>query len=193
MLPELVTDFGNAAVLLLLTLALAAWIAGQVSWRAAAVWLACVAAVASLTAMAKIWFAGCQYELSHIHSPSGHTSFSLITYGGLAVVFAAGFAGLQRWLILGAGLAWATSIGITRVILHAHTVQEVVAGVAIGGTGVTVFAALYRGRQRPGIVAMAMLAAIGIGLVLMPWTHVTLESDWRWIGHWLARRVPMCV
>jgi membrane-associated phospholipid phosphatase len=192
-LTELVTAFGNAAVLLPLALTLTVWIAAAVSVRAAAGWLACVAGVTTLTALAKIWFAGCHYQVLQIHSPSGHTSFSVITYGGLSVALAAGIAGVQRWLILAAGIGWALAIGVSRVILRAHTVEEVVAGLCIGGTGVAVFAAYYRSPRRPGLIAMGAMSAICLSLALIPAVHVSLESDWSWLGRWLAQRVAMCV
>ncbi len=188
-----VTDFGNAPLLMLLSVALAAWIALHVSARQSLLFLACVGSVTVITAVLKAWFAGCHYDLANVHSPSGHTSFSVVAYGGVATVLAAdGTLKQRRWIVV-AYLFWVLAIGLTRVLLHDHTPQEVVAGYVIGGTGVAVFAALYRANQRPG--AAALIAAIGVLslLAVFPPMQVSFESELGWFGRWLVRELPICV
>ena len=135
-LAEFLTDFGYTPVLAPLCLALALWIARHVSIRQALLWLVCVGAVTVTTALLKAWFAGCHYDPGMVHSPSGHTSFSVIAYGGVATVLAAPAARPQKLWIAVLWALWVLGIGISRVVLHAHTPQEVLAGYAIGGTGI---------------------------------------------------------
>ena len=188
-----VTEFGNVAVLTPLCIAIAVWIALDVSHRAAVVWLCCVGAVTLITALAKLWFAGCHYDWSHIHSLSGHTSFSVVAYGGAAVVLTAGTPRPKRWMTGVLCVVWVTGIGITRVALGAHTPQEVASGWLVGGIGVAVFASYYRASQRPSRYSIAATAALLVLIALIPQAHLSFESFLRWLGQWVVERLPICL
>jgi membrane-associated phospholipid phosphatase len=192
-LAQYLTDFGNAVILVPLCLAVAVWIGSRVSLRYALLWLACVGAVTVTTALLKIWFIGCHYDVSGIHSPSGHTSFSVMAYGGSTIVLGAGAPDVQRKLMTIACLLWVLCIGITRVLVHAHTPQEVVAGYVVGGVGVAIFAALYRADSRPGTAAILATALAATVLAVLPLSQVSFESDLGWLGGWLVREFPICV
>jgi membrane-associated phospholipid phosphatase len=194
MLPALIlTYFGNVAVLIPLCALLTVWIVAHVSRRAAVLWVACVCGVVAMTAFAKMLFAGCNYDVSHIHSLSGHTSFSVISYGGVAVVLSAGLQPWQRWAIALLYVCWVVGIGITRVLLHAHTPEEVVAGWVLGGAGAAIFLSLYRATERPKAAVVAAAAAVLVVIALLPPAHFSFESLLRWLGRWLVRRVPVCI
>jgi membrane-associated phospholipid phosphatase len=189
---RILTEFGNVGVLTPLCVTIAVWIALHVSHRDAVVWLCCVGTVTLITALAKLWFAGCRYNWSHIHSLSGHTSFSAVAYGGAAVVLTAGMPRSKRWTIALLYAVWVIGIGITRVELGAHTPQEVASGWLVGGIGVAVFASHYRAAQRPSRYSVVATAALLIVIALIPQAHVSFEGFLRALGQWLVDRVPIC-
>jgi membrane-associated phospholipid phosphatase len=178
---------------MLLSLALAAWIALRVSMRQALLFLACVGSVTVLTAFLKAWFAGCHYDFAGIHSPSGHTGFSVVAYGGVATVLAAGGPlNQRRWIAL-LYVLWVLGIGLSRVLLHDHTPQEVMAGYLIGGIGVAVFAFFYRAKRRPGTKTILFAAGVMACLAVFPPMQVSFEPELGWLGSWFARELPICV
>ncbi len=190
---RILTYFGNAAVLIPLCLVLALWMARYVSRHIAVWWLVCVGSVVSVTAFAKIWFAGCGYTLWHIHSPSGHTSFSSIAYCGLAMVLAAGRPEPRRHQIRLFAVLWIIGIGLTRIRLQAHTPQEVLAGWIVGGLGAIVFARVYGTSQRPDMRWIIPIGAALFVVALLPQAHFSFESLLDRMGRQAAGHLPICI
>ena len=115
-----------------------------------------------------------------IESPSGHVSFSAVFYGCLALLFSAARPLWQR-IVIGAGAAlFVVLIGASRVVVWAHTVPDVAAGLVIGAASLLVFQAL-RGPPRPlvapfGAIAFgAPAAAILVVVILHFARHWTPE------------------
>ncbi len=119
---HLVTHLGDSALLIPLTLAVT-----FVLWRGAhrgAAWRfgGAVAASVLLTLVAKLLFYadGGSEELD-ILSPSGHASFGIAVYGGLALLLARRRPpGVQALIGLGA-LALVLAIAASRIVLETHT------------------------------------------------------------------------
>ena len=189
---QFLTQFGNVVVLGVLSLWLALWIALRVSPRTALAWLAVVAAVGVVTAVPKIWFSACGYAPWHVHSPSGHSSFSTVAYGGLALVLCAGESSGRKFAIGLLAALWVLAIGWSRVVVHAHTVQEVLVGIGVGVLGVAAFALMYRAGRHPGAlwgVPAAMLVAV---IAALPEMHLTLEPWLHVLAKLLAAHTPVC-
>jgi membrane-associated phospholipid phosphatase len=188
----IVTHFGSIVFLAPLALGLAAYVFLRVGRREALRWCIAVAGCGLVTALLKIYFAGCQLYPLNVHSPSGHAAFSTIAYGGLAVVAGHHMPRAYRWSLWTATLFWIALIGVSRVVIRAHTVPEVVAGWIFGGTALLWFA---RGYAPPRGGSTRVLATAIVALLVLsqlPLGGWTLEPYLRQIGDTIARHPWVC-
>jgi membrane-associated phospholipid phosphatase len=189
-----ITDFGDSALLLPASLALCAylWLGG---WTRQALALA-VSLVACFffTIVLKIGFHACGYEVSSlaIQSPSGHTAFSTTVYGCGALLLGAGRSRASRIAIALAATALIAAISISRVLLHAHTSAEVVAGLAVGIGCVLLFH--LRTAAAPEIAPRwrLLLAAFAMLAVLTHGHHLDAEELIRHIATKLSNATDVC-
>jgi hypothetical protein len=141
---HLVTNLGDLAVLLPASLGLIAFLAWIGAREDAAAFAAATALCLLAALLAKLAFAACgaQYDLLGVESPSGHTAFSAMFYGCLALLFATGRTLTQRLAFYAGAAALVLLIGASRVALLAHSVAEVVVGLGIGAISIGLFRAL---------------------------------------------------
>lgn len=141
----LITGLGDAALLLPAAALVLLYLLRTRSWRAATGWVAVLALCAGLTVVAKMLFHACggQFPTLAVHSPSGHTSLSTTFYGCGALMLSTNQSWGRRLAVLLAGAALIVAIAASRVALHAHTIEEAVAGFAIGLLCVGVFLIHY--------------------------------------------------
>jgi membrane-associated phospholipid phosphatase len=178
---QLVSNFGDLAVLLPASLGLIVFLA-RISWRQdAAAYAGALAACLTAALFAKVVFAACggNHSLFGVESPSGHAAFSATFYGCLAALFGAGRTIGWRLGLYGGAAALVVAIGASRVALEVHTVQEVVAGVLIGAMSIAAFNTLRLAPARlelsfQTVVRMSPFAVLyALCLLLLP-------------GHWTA-------
>jgi membrane-associated phospholipid phosphatase len=150
-----VTGFGDAAVLLPLAATILLWLVLGRAHRAAACWAVSVAFCGGLTAALKILFWGCP-PLVGVHSPSGHTSLSTLVYGAIALMLAIESGGWGPRIAGAGGVAVILAIALSRLLLDAHSVLEIILGLIIGCASLALFAEGYR-RYRPNRIRMAPL------------------------------------
>lgn len=171
-LPEffpLVSHFAATLLLGPFCLLIALWLASRVGRGEALLWCACVLGVGLGVALFKIGFGACRSHWGDIRSPSGHTAFAAIAYGGFTVIAMGRSLSLRAVLFRIAILAWVLLIGLSRVQLRAHSWGEVWCGLAIGLLGVAVFAGGYRSDLRPPYrLAGGLLIAVLIAAILLP-------------------------
>lgn len=159
------TDCGDLAVLLPLIAVVGLWLLAVRKPAAASWWGIAVGLCIGGTAVLKIYFFVCP-PAADLHSPSGHTSLSILVYGALTLAVAAELAGRQRVLTLALGGAFVTAIAISRVLVAAHTFPEVVLGSIIGLGALALFTRRYwpdrpaEPHLRPLIVTSAVLVVL---------------------------------
>jgi membrane-associated phospholipid phosphatase len=179
-LMQLVSNFGDIAVLLPASLGLIVFLA-WVGWRQdAAAYAAALAACLMAALFAKVVFAACggNHSLFGVESPSGHAAFGATFYGCLAVLFATGRTIGWRLALYGGAAALIVLIGASRVALEAHTVQEVGVGFFIGAVSIAVFNARRVSPERLELSArtavqmspVAVLYALCFLLLANHWT-----------------------
>jgi membrane-associated phospholipid phosphatase len=139
------TEFGDLAVLMPLATVMLAWLLLTRSSRGAVWWVISVAVCAGLTAILKVSFYGCP-PTPYLHSPSGHTSFSILAYGAMALVTASQTAGLRRIITIASTTGFVLAIAVSRLLLYIHSAAEIGLGVVIGAACLTAFGQGYLSR-----------------------------------------------
>jgi membrane-associated phospholipid phosphatase len=186
------TDFGDAMVVLPIAAATLAWLARIAGARTAGLWCLALLACGGGTALLKIYFGACAAPLPSIASPSGHTSMSTLVYGSLALIVGAEAPSWQRFATAAMGAAAVIGIALSRVTLGAHSVEEVLLGLAIGGSALALFAPRYL-EARSAARNVVPLAAVVVALMLLLHGHSAhLEALWRGIAAWLHNTGGLC-
>ena len=145
-----VTNFGDLAVLVPLALTVLIWLLWVHNRREALWWCVAVVVCTGGTAAFKIFFYACP-PIQDLHSPSGHTAFSALVYGAIAGIIAIERSGWRRVAMVGLAPLFIAAIAVSRVLIEAHTVLEVVVGLSLGLATLGCFLLSYR-RQRLGYV-----------------------------------------
>jgi len=179
---ERLTDFGDTAVLLPLSLVFFIWLLATHRAATALTWLLIVVACNFVIGALKLYFLSCPAG-DILRSPSGHTGLGILVYGSITLVLAASTRG--RWLrrlIVALGTALVVLIAVSRLILHKHSPVEIAIGAAIGGISLAAFVALYRpasGRRRSVFVLAVIALAVA---VLFHGEQVKAEGYLRYLG-----------
>jgi membrane-associated phospholipid phosphatase len=131
--------------------------------RAALAWVLALALCNGMIAALKIYFYACPAG-SALRSPSGHTGFSVLVYGGIAVILAREIRSRGwRIAVTALGIAVVVVVATTRLLLGLHSPAEIALGALIGAAGLAAFSRVYRvsrgGRGR--------LAPLGLLLILV--------------------------
>ena len=163
-----VTRLGEAEIVLPVMLVSMSWLlrrpghARLVSW-----WSGLVAGAVLVTLATKVAFIGFGVGVAVIDftGVSGHAMFAALAYPLLAGVLCTGSPTLQRRCAVAVGIGLALAVGFSRVMVGAHSVSEVLAGLALGG--VAGAAALHRARHPISTVPVWL----PLGMVL--WLGIT--------------------
>jgi len=185
-----ITDFGNPGVLLSLGALIAAWLAVRSGLRNAGVWVATVALVGLITGTLKTYFSACSLSPLHIHSPSGHVAASTVLYGGLTMILATHGSLARRVLLIGAGSIWVIAIGASRISSHAHSPEEVIAGLLIGGSVLAGYTLYYLRHIPPNPRPLVFLFAASIVAILLRQLPIHFEPVFIDFGHVLYAKAP---
>ncbi len=181
------TDFADQAVIIPLVLVVALALALQ-GWRRGAItWLLVVAATFAATLCAKLMCIGCSplFGPMDLQSPSGHVAAATVVAGGLAAMLTR-----RRATIIPAALVAAVVIGISRLVLGAHSLPEVIIGALIGLAGA---AALLRFAGRPPALRLAPLTAVIVVVaVVFHGLHLPAEAAIRHTAFRAAQFIPAC-
>jgi membrane-associated phospholipid phosphatase len=185
---------GNAAQVLPLLACVALLLAMQSreARRGAAQWLIVAVAAGGIVAASKIAFYGWGTGVHawNLTTPSGHTVGALVFWPVfLALLVPPAQTGWRRTAIA-LGVALALLCGMSRWMIHAHPLSEVLAGLAVGGLATLITLHALRDRHlalsRAATIA-GLLFALGACSLLQPFA---LPSE-RWFaqcGAWLAGR-----
>jgi len=157
-----ITDLADSGLILPLCALLAGVLWFVESRRSA--WLFLRALLLCLIAMAllKIGFLSCGKAAgSAIHSPSGHASLATFFFGSLACVIFVRLTAPWRWVAPVATVVLVIAIGLTRVLLGAHSPAEVIIGSAVGGLSLAAFVLPYLKLPRRRLSLRPLLLALG--------------------------------
>lgn len=184
------TDFGDLAVLLPITIVVFIWLYFLPSKRDAAWWVAAATLCMGGTALLKIFFVICPL-VAELHSPSGHTSLSTLVYGAIALFVAAADA-RWRYGVVAAGGVLVLLIAASRIALHDHTALEAGLGLVMGGTALSLFARSYLAVVRPTVPLRPLLLSVAVLLLFLHGRQLHAEDLLRVIGSYIHETSGIC-
>lgn len=173
-----VTNFGDAAVILSLTMATTLYLLWSRWLRAALLFGVHIGMCAVVVALAKLAFSSCIAAslVPDLHSPSGHTAMSAATYGALAALFASRGGRGRAGLAHSCAHIVVVAIALSRVALSAHTPIEAMAGLMAG----TLFAVLFAFLLGPPPSSVPrfrwLLALVAATLVVVHGAHLHVDT-----------------
>ena len=186
------TDFGDAAVVLPLSVVISLWLLRHHSHRVLVPWIIALGLCIAVTALLKIYLNACPIG-SDLVSPSGHTSLSTLTYGAMTLVIAAEERRILQTSVLGVGAGFIFSIAGSRVWLNAHSALEVGIGILIGIVTLALFARYYlRWRNEGTPLLMLVLPAVVVITVFLG-QEVRIELVLHAISHHLRLAEFACI
>lgn len=189
---KFLTDFGDSAVLLPLSAVVLIWLLATRSVGAAIWWVAVLAVFGAVIGGLKMLFFACPPAVD-VRSPSGHTGFSMLVYGGIAVIIAAERRSFwsQAGIML-ATIALVVGIAISRVTLHMHSRTETLIGFLIGAAAVAVFVFGYRRTTTNGRLMAPLLFAVVLTAAIFHGTRLNAETNLHTLGGWLDLQQLFC-
>lgn len=180
------TDLGDAAVVLPLSVILFSWLFWYHSQRAVMSWAVAFGLCVAVTLLLKTYFYLCPVG-SELVSPSGHASISTLTYGALTLVIAAEETKRPRYAAVTFGTGLIVAISGSRVLLDKHSAAEVGIGILIGILMLAWFARCYlRSRCRKSPLGTLLVPAI-IAIVIFHGRELSVES----LLHAISRQLPV--
>ena len=166
----LVSRLGEAQVLLpaLVAVLLRQWLRLGAA-RIAGIWLGSTAAVASLTLASKLAFIGWGVGWAALDFTgfSGHSMFSAAILPVLAATVLSSATWRQKAIGIAAAYALAALVAVSRVVLHAHSVSEAIAGSALGASA-SAFALAWAAAPRNPTSPRLLVAGLALWLVAAP-------------------------
>lgn len=186
------TDFGDTAVVLPLSVVISLWLLRHHSHRVLVPWIIALGLCIAVTALLKTYLYACPIA-SDLVSPSGHTSLSTLTYGAMTLVIAAEERRILQTSVLGFGTGFIFSIAGSRVWLNAHSALEVGIGILIGIVTLALFAQYYlRWRNEGTPLLMLVLPAVVVITVFLG-QEVRIELVLHAISHHLRLADFACI
>ena len=145
----LITELGDATVLLGVLVGTCLWLLAGRHWRATVHWVAAFAVAAVLVRLLKLWIQAPRpmalYEgISTYAFPSSHATLATVCYGFLAVIVARELRGPWRWLPYTLASLLVSLIAFSRLYLGAHWLSDVLGGLSLGLATVALFGIAYR-------------------------------------------------
>jgi membrane-associated phospholipid phosphatase len=155
-----VAGLGGIGIALPIAAILCVWLCARDRWRTG-FWyvvavLGCSAAILGLKLAV---FAG-DLRLPGLENPSGHSAVGAVVYGSLAWVVARETPGWRGAALLVLGCAGVAAIGASLYAVRAHTLLDVLVGLALGSAFVIAFARLGCRDKAPVVGSPARLMVV---------------------------------
>ena len=177
-----VTDFADQAVILPVVAVVFLILLAQRRWRVAGAWMLVVPGVLGTLLVLKVACFACGWLLPAfdldqlaLRSPSGHVASATVVSSGVFALQARRLRVGTIPAVLSATLAVAVIIGVTRVLLGAHSTSEVVVAAFVGGAGAVAFARLS-GQHLLEKSGLPVAAAAAFMVVIFHGSHLPAEA-----------------
>jgi membrane-associated phospholipid phosphatase len=176
-----VTNLADQAVVLPLILAVLVLLLAVGERRAAAWWAAAMAISLGGTLLAKLVMIPCGHLLPDfaVTSPSGHTASAAAAYSGIIMLGAqATRSSTGRLTALALGALIVCMVAVSRVMLHAHTVQETLVGAVIGAAAPLLLAVPRPLFIRSAVVEHRWMLALPLLVIPFVFGHQANAEGW---------------
>jgi hypothetical protein len=177
-----ITSFGGAGLTLPLALAIAFWLAFGHTWRMALGWLLMLCMAVSFVTVTKIAFLGWGVGVRSLDftGVSGHAALSTTVYP--VALFMVLLPARRSVRVLGVllGLALGVAVGLSRVVLAAHSPSEAVAGCVVGGLTALLFVRWNWHAQASDMPALPVAASLAMLAFALHGVQVPTQ---RWVTH----------
>jgi membrane-associated phospholipid phosphatase len=183
-----ITDIADQAVILPLVLAIGTALLVQRWYRGAAAWALTVVATFAAVLALKLLFLACatSFGIEDIRTPSGHVAAATVVTGGLAALVLR-----RRATVVPIAVFAAIVVGVSRLVLGAHSLPEVLIGGVVGLAGALALL-LLAGRPPPGLDGRR-LAVIAVAIVLVfHGLHFPAEAHIRATAWRVAQMFAVC-
>jgi membrane-associated phospholipid phosphatase len=192
-----VTGFGDQGVVLPFVAAVAIALVAAGARREALYWCAAMVVALSATLALKLFFLPCGHLFPwlSLHSPSGHAAASIAAYGGFALLWAK--LTRDRWLrvaFIASAFLFAIGIATSRVLIHVHTVPEVLLGGLMGLSAPAVLSRVERRMDEPTPRPLSLLLLLPLILVLLlHGASLPVEGKIQTFAAWAADTLGICL
>jgi membrane-associated phospholipid phosphatase len=185
-LVNFLTDFADEAVMLPLAVAVSIVLLALDWRRGAAAWVIAVGGTLATVVVLKVAGWACGPPL--LRTPSGHAAAAAVVCGGLALIVVRRDRPHRALLI---GMLAAAVIGVSRLLLGAHSLPEVLVGGAVGIAGAWLLARLA-GPPPQGLRARWVAVVVVVVLVLFHGTRLPAETQIGGFAFRLAQELRVC-
>lgn len=193
------SELGDAAVVVPVVLVVLAWLIWHRLWRTALYWLAAVGGAEVIVKLLKLVLHRARPNpfaagIESFSFPSAHATLAMVAYGFLAFLLCEDQRHRTRVAILLTATIAVTLIAVSRLYLGVHWVSDVVAGLSLGLGWVAVLAIGYSLRKNQpigstrlmGIVVITLLAGATLHIVRQHKADVALYEPARHVGRMTA-------
>jgi membrane-associated phospholipid phosphatase len=177
-----ITSLGGAGLTLPLAIAIALWLALGYSWRMAAGWLLLLGAAIGVVTVTKLAFLGWGVGVRELDFTglSGHAVLSTAVYPvALFLMLLPARPGIRLVGVL-LGLAAGVAVGLSRVVLDAHSPSEAITGCIVGAVTALMFVR-WSWDAEPGRLS-AVPVAVSLLMLTVGLHGVHLPTQ-RWVTH----------
>lgn len=178
-----VTELGDAAVIIPVTLAALAWLVWQRAWRAAFYALASVGGASAFALLLKVTVhqsrPGALYDGWNAYSfPSSHATVSTALFGSLVVLICREVGTRARVAVTLVAIALVGAIAFSRLYLGAHWLSDVIAGLAVGTVWTALLGIVYLRHantnvEARGLAGVSLAALLAAGSLHIAMAHAT--------------------
>ncbi|MBC8750784.1 MULTISPECIES: phosphatase PAP2 family protein [Paraburkholderia] len=177
-----ITSLGGAGLTLPLAFAIAMWLAVGYSWRLSACWLALLGTAIGVVTVTKLAFLGWGVGVRELDftGVSGHSMLSTAVYPVTLFLMLLPTRRAIRLLGVLAGLAAGLTVGLSRVVLSAHSPSEAVTGCLVGALAALMFVRIAWNAEPGRLSALPVAVSMMVLAILMHGVHVPTQ---RWVTH----------
>lgn len=174
-----ITHFGDVTIMTVAALAIAGWLVAEDERRLALCWTLLFTLGMAVVVLTKVAFIGWGIGIPALD----FTGFSGHATRVAAVVPVLAYLVLERahrpWRIAGVLLGYgiAIALGVSRILVRAHSPSEVVAGLLLGGMISACFLLIAGSKQRP-IFTPLRTAVLLVVLLPAPYVRPTPTQQW---------------
>lgn len=175
-----ITSLGGAGMTLPLAFAIAIWLAVGYSWRMAAGWLLLLGTAIGVVTVTKLAFLGWGVGVRELDftGVSGHAMLSTAVYPVALFLLLLPARPAIRLIGVLAGLAAGIAVGLSRVVLSAHSPSEAVTGCLVGALAAILFVRMAWDAEPGRLSVLPVTVSMLVLAVLMHGVHVPTQ---RWV------------